>query len=128
MTATLAAAALLFAPSPDNALLQPIIMFPLIFLIFYFVMMAPQKKQRQQHEESLRAIKKGDEVVTAGGIIGTVVHVRDSIKDGQPAPGMEDRITIKSGEARLEVERRGIARVASRSGSATSTSGSSTAA
>ena len=113
MTASLAAA-LLFAPSESNALLQPLIMFPLIFLIFYFAVMGPQRRQRQQHEEALRGIKRGDEVVTAGGIIGEVVHVKETLKDGKPAPGMEDRITIKSGESRLVVERGRIARVAPR--------------
>ena len=119
MTASLAAA-LLFAPSDSNALLQPLVMFPLIFLIFYFVVMGPQRKQRQQHEEALRNIKKGDEVVTTGGIIGTVIHVKDTIKDGKPAPAMEDRVTIRSGESRLEVERGRIARVASRASGASS--------
>jgi preprotein translocase subunit YajC len=114
MTASLAAA-LLFAPSESNALLQPLIMFPLIFLIFYFVVMGPQRRQRQQHEQALRNIKRGDEVVTAGGIVGEVVHVKEGVKDGKSTPGMEDRVTIKSGESRLVVERGRIARVASRS-------------
>ena len=118
MTPLLAA---LFAPSEGNALLQPLIMFPLIFLIFYFVIMGPQRKQRQQHEESLRNIKKGDEVVTAGGIVGEVVHVREATKDGRPAPTMEDRITIKSDQSRLIVERGRIARVTSRTTSTTTT-------
>jgi preprotein translocase subunit YajC len=116
------AAALMFAPSDNNLLLQPLLTFGLIFLIFYFVIMGPQRKQRQQHEEALRNIKRGDEVVTAGGIIGTVVHVKDTMKDGQPAPAMEDRITIKSGESRLEVERGRIARITSRATGATSAS------
>ena len=116
------AAALMFAPSDNNLLLQPLLTFGLIFLIFYFVIMGPQRKQRQQHEEALRNIKRGDEVVTAGGIIGTVVHVKDTVKDGQPAPAMEDRVTIKSGESRLEVERGRIARITSRATGATSAS------
>ena len=122
MTATLAAALLLGTPSESNALLQPLVMFPLIFLIFYFVVMGPQRKQRQQHEEALRQIKRGDEVVTAGGIVGTVVHVKETLKDGKPAPGMEDRVTIKSDESRLVVERGGIARVVSRTAGTTSAS------
>jgi preprotein translocase subunit YajC len=109
------AALLLFAPSESNALLQPLIMFPLIFIIFYFVLMAPQRKQQRQQEERLKGIKRGDEVVTAGGIVGEVVHVKESMKDGQPAPTMEDRITIKSGESRLVIERGRITRVTSRS-------------
>ena len=118
MTASLAAA-LLFAPSETNALIQPLLTFGLMFVIFYFVFIGPQRRQRQQHEQALRAIKRGDEVVTTGGIVGEVVHVKEAVKDGKPTPGMEDRITIKSGESRLVVERGRIARVAPR---ATSTS------
>ncbi len=113
MTASLAAA-LLFAPSETNVLIQPLLTFGLMFLIFYFIFIGPQRRQRQQHEQALRSIKRGDEVVTAGGIVGEVVHVKEAVKDGKPTPGMEDRITIKSGEARLVVERGRIARVASR--------------
>jgi preprotein translocase subunit YajC len=121
MTAPLAAV-LLFAPSEGNAMLQPLIMFPLIFLVFYFVIMRPQSQQRKRHEEALKNLKRGDEVVTAGGVVGDVVHIKEGTKDGQPAQTMADRITIKSGEARLVVERGRITTVTSK------TSGSSTAA
>lgn len=121
MTPSILAAALLFAPSEGNAMLQPLIMFPLIFIIFYFVIMAPQKKQRQQHEEALKSIKKGDEIVTMGGIVGEVIHIKDTMKDGKPAPTMEDRVTIKSGESRLVIERGRINRVTSRASGTTTT-------
>jgi preprotein translocase subunit YajC len=114
------AALLLFAPSEGNAMLQPLIMFPLIFLVFYFVIMRPQSQQRKQHEQALRSLKKGDEVVTTGGVIGDVVHIKEGSKDGQPAQTMEDRVTIKSGESRLVVERGRIARVTPRSSGTTS--------
>jgi preprotein translocase subunit YajC len=83
----------------------------MIFGIFYFLMIRPQQKQKKQHEERLRNIKKGDEIVTAGGIIGEVVHIRDTMKDGQRAPAMDDRVTIKSGDSRLIIERARIAKV-----------------
>ena len=121
MTAPLAAV-LLFAPSDQNAMLQPLIMFPLIFLVFYFVIMRPQSQQRKRHEEALKNLKKGDEVVTAGGVVGDVVHIKEGTKDGQPAQTMADRVTIKSGESRLVIERGRITSVTSR------TSGSSSAA
>jgi preprotein translocase subunit YajC len=114
------AAVLLFAPSDSNAMLQPLIMFPLIFLVFYFVIMRPQSQQRKQHEQALRNLKKGDEVVTTGGVIGDVVHIKEGTKDGQPAQTMEDRVTIKSGESRLVVERGRIARVTPRTSGTTS--------
>lgn len=94
-----------------------------IIAIFYFVLIRPQQKERKRLEEMLLALKKGDEVVTAGGIIGDVVHVQfqpqAAAKDGAAkdatAPGpvatMADRITLKSGESKLVVERGKIARV-----------------
>src|SRR5688572_26638841 len=82
-----------------------------IFAIFYFVMIRPQQKQRKQHEDRLKSLKRGDEVVTAGGIIGKVVHIAETPKDGKSASAMDDRITIKSDESRLVVERGKIAKV-----------------
>ena len=51
--------------------------FILIALVFYFVFFRPQSKQAKAHKEFLGALKKGDEVVTQGGIIGTVLLVED---------------------------------------------------
>ena len=81
-----------------------------IFAIFYFVMIRPQQKQRKTHEDRLRNLRKGDEIVTAGGIVGRVVHIVETKGEGKTA-GMDDRITIKSDESRLIVERGRIARV-----------------
>jgi preprotein translocase subunit YajC len=83
----------------------------LIIFIFYFIVFRPQAKQRKDLETSLMALKKGDEIITAGGIVGEVVHIREGLKEGQPARTLEDRVTIKSGESRLVVERGRIARV-----------------
>jgi preprotein translocase subunit YajC len=84
--------------------------FALIFAILYFLMIRPQQKQRRKHESALLALKRGDEVVTAGGIVGEVIHIREMAKDGSGKP-LDDRITIKSGESRLVVERGRIARI-----------------
>jgi preprotein translocase subunit YajC len=51
--------------------------FILIALVFYFVFFRPQQRQAKQHQTFLGALKKGDEVVTQGGIIGTVLAVED---------------------------------------------------
>ena len=67
--------------------------------IFYFLLIRPQRQQQKQHEQMLKAVKRGDEIVTAGGIVGRVVHVKD------------DRLTIESGESRLVVERDRVAKV-----------------
>lgn len=91
-----------------------------IFAIFYFLLIRPQQKQKRKHEEALRNIKRGDQVVTTGGIIGEVVHVRETVNaDGTTARPMEDQVTIKSAESRLIVERGRIARIIAGTGAAT---------
>ncbi|HEY0778243.1 MAG TPA: preprotein translocase subunit YajC [Gemmatirosa sp.] len=79
-----------------------------IAAIFYFIVWRPSAQQRKQQQDTVRKIRPGDEVLTAGGIIGQVVHVAERTS-GQP--GDEDRITIKSAESRLIVERGRIVRV-----------------
>ena len=72
-----------------------------IFAIFYFLLIRPQRKEQQRHQEMIRTVKKGDDVVTAGGIIGTVVHAQ------------EDRLTLRTGEnTRIVVERARVAKMA----------------
>ena len=72
----------------------------LIFAIFYFLMIRPQAKERQRHEEMLKILKKGDEIVTSGGIIGKVVHVD------------ENRLTVRTGDdTRITVDRGRVASV-----------------
>jgi preprotein translocase subunit YajC len=54
--------------------LAPII---LLFVAMYFFMIAPQRKKQKEHEKMLAALKSGDEVVTGGGIFGTITNVKD---------------------------------------------------
>jgi preprotein translocase subunit YajC len=95
--------------APTAAIPQMIFMYGAIFAIFYFVLIRPQQKQRKQHEERVKTLKKGDEIVTSGGIVGEVLHIASQGKDG--AATLADRITIKSGESKLIVERGRIAAV-----------------
>lgn len=85
-----------------------LLQFGLIFAIFYFLVIRPQQRQRKQHDERLRALKRGDEVVTAGGIIGEIVQIGTLT---EPKAPLDDRVTIRSGESRLVIERSRIARV-----------------
>ncbi|MGQ0539349.1 MAG: preprotein translocase subunit YajC [Gemmatimonadaceae bacterium] len=82
-----------------------------IFGIIYLLLIRPQQKQRKQHDQRLRNLKRGDTIVTAGGIVAEVMHIKESLKEGQPQKSMEDQITIKSAESRLIVERGRIARI-----------------
>ena len=94
-----------------SSLLPIIIQFVLIIGIIYFIMIRPQQRQRRKHEELLAALKRGDEIVTAGGIVGEVVHIREVASEGGKGGRADDRVTIKSGESRLVVERGRIARI-----------------
>ena len=85
-----------------NSGLILLMQFAAIGFIFYFLLIRPQRKEQQRHKEMIERLTKGDEVITAGGIIGTVVHAQD------------DRLTIKTGEnTRLVVQRARIAQVLS---------------
>jgi preprotein translocase subunit YajC len=119
MTSAFALALLVQAPAGGRSTLLPFIFqIVAIFAIFYFVMIRPQQKQRKDHEERLRNLKRGDEIVTAGGIIGKVVHIAGPTGEGKTAT-MDDRVTIKSDESRLVVERGKIAKVLTTSEPAT---------
>lgn len=84
------------------SMLPFLIQFAAIIGIFWFLLIRPQRKMAQKHREVLAALKRGDEVMTEGGIIGSVVHLA------------EDRITLKTAEnTRLVVARQKIARVLS---------------
>jgi preprotein translocase subunit YajC len=111
--------ALALLQMPSNSFLAPLFMYGAIFAIFYFVLIRPGQKQRKAQDEMIRQVKKGDEIVTSGGIIGTVIQI-PAVAEGSNS--MEDRLTIKSGESRLVIERGRIARVI-RGGGAPSTEG-----
>ena len=114
MMAPFAALALLQAAPGGGGSFTPLLFqFGLIFLIFYFLIIRPQQKQRKRHEEALRTLKKGDRVVTGGGIVGEVVHLKQSMVEGEAKAGMDDEVTIRSGESRLVVERGRIAKIVS---------------
>jgi preprotein translocase subunit YajC len=116
---------LLQASGGSSPLFQLGIQFALIFAIFYFLWWRPQQRQRKQHDEALRNLQKGDEIVTSGGIVGQVIHIRETMKDGAPVKSMDDQVTIKSAESRLIVERGRIARVTTtKRGEPTTTSSS----
>jgi preprotein translocase subunit YajC len=52
----------------------------LIIGVFYFLMIMPQQKKAKKHQNMLKNLAKGDEVVTEGGIYGTVIGMKDNVK------------------------------------------------
>ncbi|MEI2720403.1 MAG: preprotein translocase subunit YajC [Gemmatimonadales bacterium] len=76
-----------------------LLQFALIGLVFYFLILRPQSQARKQAAEMLAQIKKGDEITTAGGIVGKVKDVKDTL------------LTIESGTSTLVIERARVIRV-----------------
>jgi preprotein translocase subunit YajC len=86
---TLAAAA---SPNNGSAMLLGIAPWLLIFVIFYVLMIRPQQKRVKEHQASIAAIKKGDEVITGGGIRGKVTKVTDDEAEVEIAQGIRVRV------------------------------------
>ncbi len=59
--------------------LSTIVMIGAIFAIFYFLMIRPQQKRQKQQREMLASLKKGDTVITSGGLIGRITGLGDSV-------------------------------------------------
>jgi len=100
-----------------TALPQIILQIGLIVMIFYFLMIRPQQKQRKEQENSLFNLKKGDEIVTVGGLVGEILRIKEQQKEGIPVKSLEDRITLKTGESTVVIHRGRVHQVLKSSGS-----------
>ena len=63
-----------------------------IFILFYFLLIRPQQKRAKQHKEMVAALKKGEEIVTNGGLLGKVTDVEDNFVTIEIATGLNVRI------------------------------------
>lgn len=78
--------------------LMPLI---LIFGIFYFILIRPQQKKMKKHQNMLGNLVKGDQVVTEGGVHGTVVGVRDDVVVLKVAKIKDEDVKIEVSRARI---------------------------
>jgi preprotein translocase subunit YajC len=76
-------------------LLIGILPWVLIFVIFYLLMIRPQQKRVKEHQAAIAAVKKGDEIVTGGGIRGRVTKVNEEEVEVEIAQGVKIRV-VKS--------------------------------
>jgi preprotein translocase subunit YajC len=97
---------LAFAAPPANGQSgqqqNPIMAFlPMILLVvvFYFILIRPQQKRAKEQRKMLEALKSGDDVVTAAGIVGTVITVKDKT------------VTLRSGDAKFEVTKGSVTEI-----------------
>lgn len=77
-----------------------------LMFVMYWIMIRPQQKKAKELAEQLKTLKKGDKVVTSGGIVGVVVGVR------------EKHATIRSDESKFEILKTAVAEITDRSGAA----------
>ena len=69
--------------------------------IFYFLLWRPQSKRRKEHQALVTGLNKGDEIVTAGGVVGQISKVEDDFVKVQVAPNMEIRVQLSAVGATL---------------------------
>jgi len=83
-----------------GSFVQPLILFGAMFAIFYFIVLRPQQRQKAERERMLSALRRGDRVVTSGGLHGTVVALN------------EHTVTLRvADQVKLEFDRTAIGRV-----------------
>jgi preprotein translocase subunit YajC len=83
------------ASGGTSGLLIGILPWVAIFVIFYLLMIRPQQQRVKQHQAEIAAVKKGDEVITGGGIRGRVTKVSDDEAEVEIAQGVKVRV-VKS--------------------------------
>ena len=83
------------AGSAQDSLLSflPIV---LMFVVLYFIMIRPQMKRQKEHKAMIEAIAKGDEVVTAGGLLGKISKIGDTYIHLEVANGVELQVQRSS--------------------------------
>ncbi|MFO7854506.1 MAG: preprotein translocase subunit YajC [Paracoccaceae bacterium] len=64
----------------------------LIFVIFYFFLIRPQQRRAKEHKQMLEALRRGDEVITQGGLYGKVTKVKDDEAEVEIADGVKVRV------------------------------------
>ena len=79
------------APGGGNAIVQ-LIPFLLIFLVMYFLIIRPQQKKMKEHQDMVASLRRGDSIVTSGGILGKVTKVID---DAEVEVEISDGVKIK---------------------------------
>ncbi|MEQ1616965.1 MAG: preprotein translocase subunit YajC [Terricaulis sp.] len=77
---------------PGSAALLGLVPYLLIFVVFYFMLIRPQQQARKRHLEMVAALKKGDVVVTSGGLIGKVRSVQEDEVRVELAPNVDVRV------------------------------------
>jgi preprotein translocase subunit YajC len=93
------------APDPTTSFIMQLAPLALIFVVFYFLLIRPQQQARKRHMDMVAALKKGDVVVTSGGLIGKVKSVAEDELRLELSPNVEVRVVRSAiGEVRSKTE------------------------
>ncbi len=84
--------------------LGPFVPLILLFVIFYFLLIRPQQKQQKKRQEMLKSLKKGDRVVTIGGIHGVIKEIDDAMLSLRVADNLNLKFSRAAIDRVLEVE------------------------
>ncbi|MBJ7440233.1 MAG: preprotein translocase subunit YajC [Sphingopyxis sp.] len=76
-------------PASGSGILVQMAPLVLIFVVFYFLLIRPQQKRMKAHKAKIDAVKKGDQVITGGGLLGKVMRVDEIYAEVEIAPGMK---------------------------------------
>lgn len=97
---------LLFAqaqqPGPGDFLRGPFIPMMIAMAAFLFIMQRSQSKKAKEHEQLVQTLKPGDKILTSGGIVGTVISVKDK------------SVSLRSSDSKLEILKSAVAEVTER--------------
>ena len=83
--------------APGGGMMGALLPLLLMFLVFYVLLIRPQQKRTKEHGEFLNSLKKGDEVITSGGIYGKVTGITDNVVTLEIA----DKVRIKIQKANI---------------------------
>ncbi|MEM1262199.1 MAG: preprotein translocase subunit YajC [Pseudomonadota bacterium] len=72
--------------------LQFFLMMALLFVVFYFLLIRPQQKRQKQHQQMVAELSRGDEVMTAGGIVGRIASMSEQFVVVEIADGIEVKV------------------------------------
>lgn len=89
-------------PNPTGQNLHMLGMLALMGFIFYFLLIRPQQKKAKEHDAMMKTIRNGDKVLTSGGILGTVVSVK------------EKSLSIRSADTKLEILKSAVTQITER--------------
>jgi preprotein translocase subunit YajC len=81
-----------------------ILFFGALFAIMYFVLIRPQQRQQKEQQAMLSALKKGDDVITSGGMLGKIFAVDEKLVTLEVASGVKVRILKSSVQGKVTVE------------------------